>query len=267
MTTYNILLANVDDNIDIDQIQKVSQMINDYGPATVVLAVFIIIFLVILSLIIKNMVSINKQMMKQQESLMQNLLDHQKENEETLKKSNIPVKEKNIVEVFIKIDDSIKDILKNVCKKIDADRLSVYVFHNGSYTSHGLPFFKTSCISEIIGKNCGITKKADIHNNMPLVIFASSIKQLYKDGSLVIQNIKDIKSKHSAIYSMLDEVQIKSASGVAIYDKDNNILGVIIAEYVDEQSEESIQSITKTLIDESSCLSPILEFSDYQSLK
>ena len=75
MMTYNILLANVDDNIDIDQIQKVSQMINDYGPATVVLAVFIIIFLVILSLIIKNMVSINKQMMKQQESLMQNLLD------------------------------------------------------------------------------------------------------------------------------------------------------------------------------------------------
>lgn len=267
MITYKTLFANVNNDIDIDQIQKISKIINDYGPATVILAIFIIIFLLILSIVIKNMISINKQMMKQQENLMQNLIDHQKENEENIKQSNIPVKEKNIVEVFIKIDDSIKDILKSICKKIDADRLSVYVFHNGSYTSHGLPFFKTSCISEIIGKNCGITKKADIHNNMPLVIFASSIKQLYKDGSLIVQNIKDIKNKHNVIYSMLDEVQIKSASGVAIYDKDNNILGVIIAEYVDEQNEDSIQLITKTLIDESSYLSPILEFSDYQSLK
>ena len=32
---------------------------------------------------------------------------------------------------------------------IDADRLSVYVFHNGVYSSHGLPFFKASCISFI----------------------------------------------------------------------------------------------------------------------
>ena len=50
-------------------------------------------------------------------------------------KVQIPVKEKNIIEVFVKIDDSIKNILRKISDNIDADRLSVYVFHNGLYSS------------------------------------------------------------------------------------------------------------------------------------
>lgn len=247
---YNYIITS-------DQISNYAELINKFGPITVTLALFIVLFLLLLSILIKGMQSTNKQIMKQQQDLLKKIMDN---NSKPIKK------EKNIVEIFVKIDDSIKEILKKTNETINADRISVYVFHNGVYSSHGLPFFKTSCVSEIVEKNCGIPKKADVHINMPLSIFDSSIKTLYKDGRIVIENVKDIKSKYAVLYNMLTEVQVKSATGVAVYDKDNNILAVIIAEFIEEKSTEEIELATNKLIEETSCLAPILEYSDYQNM-
>ena len=265
MMQNTILLTTTIDNYSItsntDEIEKYADMIKNYGPATVIIAVFIFVFLSILLVIVKNTLSVNKQIMKQQEELLEKMME-EKDNKD---KVQIPVKEKNIIEVFVKIDDSIKNILRKISDNIDADRLSVYVFHNGVYSSHGLPFFKASCISEIT-KGCEIAKKVNVHNNLPLSIFDDIIKALYKDGKLSMPTMKFIKNKYPAVYNMMIEAHTKSASIVAIYDNDGNILGGIVAEFVEEKEESELESITEVLSKEAPYLSPILEFSDYRDL-
>ena len=134
---------------------------------------------------------------------------------------------------------------------------------NGIYSSHGLPFFKTSCVSEVFGKNCGISKKVIEHSGLSLSLFHNSISHLYQHGSVVIPKVEDIKCTYPVIFSILDRENIKSGAGVAIYDSDNNILGVLIAEFVEDKSDQ-IENITKKLIKYTGALSPILEYSDFQ---
>lgn len=241
-----------------DDIEKYSILIDKFGSATVILSVFIIILLVTLFIILKTMITANKQIKDQQKTMLEIIIKNQED-------SKKPIKEKNIVGTFVKIDDSIKDVLKNISKSINADRLSVYVFHNGTHSSHGLPFFKTSCVSEIIKKNCGIGKRAIDHSNLALTLLDDSIKEVYKYGKLEVKNIKEIKNKFPVLHHMLEEVQVITATGVAIYDQDNMMLGIIVAEYITSNGD-NISDITSKLIDETKCLSPILEFSDYQSL-
>lgn len=241
------------------EISSYSELIDTYGPITVILAVFIVVLLIAFSVIIKNMYNSNKQIMDQQKQLLDEFL----KNEKNMSQQSHPVKEKNIVEMFIKIDDSIRSILKNIKNDIHSDRISVYVFHNGIYSSHGLPFFKTSCVSEVFGKNCGISKKVIEHSGLSLSLFHNSISHLYQHGSVVIPKVEDIKCVYPVIFSILDRENIKSGAGVAIYDSDNNILGVLIAEFVEDKSDQ-IENITKKLIKYTGALSPILEYSDFQ---
>ena len=160
------------------EISSYSELIDTYGPITVILAVFIVVLLITFSVIIKNMYNSNKQIMDQQKQLLDEFL----KNKKNMSQQSHPVKEKNIVEMFIKIDDSIRSILKNIKNDIHSDRISVYVFHNGIYSSHGLPFFKTSCVSEVFGKNCGISKKVIEHSGLSLSLFHNSISHLYQHG-------------------------------------------------------------------------------------
>lgn len=241
-----------------NQVEHYSKLLNDYGITVVILSVFIVLLFLVVGIIIKVMMSSYKQIKKQQNDMITTILQNQEE-------AKIPTKEKNIIGTFIKINDSIKDALKTISKKVSADRLSVYVFHNGSYSSHGLPFFKTSCVSEIIRKNCGIGRKSLEHSNLSLSIIDDSIKEMYKFGRIEVKNIEEIKVKFPVLHHMLEETEIISATGVAIYDTENKMLGILIAEFITDQSE-ILDQVTNTLIKETKLLSPVLEFSDYQNL-
>ena len=65
--------------------------------------------------------------------------------------------EKDLMTLFGNIHKRLIEDCREALEILNADRTAVYVFHNGVYSSHGLPFFKTSCICEIIKKNCGVS--------------------------------------------------------------------------------------------------------------
>lgn len=239
------------------EIEKYTSLLDSYGAAVVILALFISIFTIVFLLLIRNNSKTTKQIMDQQQKLFDAIL--KKEQEVTDLKEDNDHKEKNLVDLFVKIDDSIKDVLKKINQQIDASRLSVYVFHNGSYSSHGLPFFKVSCINEIIKKNCGVTSKIKAHTSLPLSMFNNCIKDLSNNGKVIITNVGTNEAEYPVIHSILDSSGIKSALGVAIYDHDNNILGVIIAEFRDKKDD--LERECETLIEYTTFLEPILSYS------
>ena len=243
------------DNINTNEISDYTSLINTYGATAVVLAVFIAVFLFLLLYLIKSNKKTNDHIIKQQEELLNKIIESEEENKN-------PKKEKNIVELFVKINDSIGNILENINDEIDANRLSIYVFHNGAYSSHGLPFFKTSCIGEVIKKNSGVSKEIKTHTSLPLGMFDNTIKTLYNTGKVCILN-SETETRFSALTNMMKNNNIKSGIGIAIYDIDNNIIGVIIAEFINPK--ESLDIVEKILIQQCQYLVPILEFSNVNS--
>jgi hypothetical protein len=60
---------------------------------------------------------------------------------------------------------------------------------------------------------------------------------------------------------MLKNNNIRSATGIAIYDHDNNIMGLLIAEFTELKSVDFLKDTTNYLIDKAPLLSPVLEYS------
>ena len=251
-----------------DEVSEYTNLIHTYGASTVIIAVFIVVLLAMLAYILRTNQKTNNQLIKQQQKLVDTLLANKKDEEEKDNNSvqhSAIVKEPDIVQVFLDINSSIKEILKDISDEINSSRIAVYVFHNGVYSSHGLPFFKTSCICEVIKKNCGVSKSINLHSGLPLQMFDNNISYIYKNGKMTIIDVDDEDNEfvHDApvLVGMFKNNNIKSATGIAVYDHDNNILGILLTEFVELQDKEFLNNVENILIEKAPLLSPILEYS------
>lgn len=250
-----------------DEVSEYTNLIHTYGASTVIIAVFIVVLLAMFAYILRTNQKTNNQLIKQQQKLVDTLLTNKKDEEEnnnSAQHSTI-VKEPDIVQVFLDINSSIKEILKDISDEINSSRIAVYVFHNGVYSSHGLPFFKTSCVCEVIKKNCGVSKSINLHSGLPLQMFDNNISYIYKNGKMTIIDVDDEDNElvHDApvLVGMFKNNNIKSATGIAVYDHDNNILGILLTEFVELQDKEFLNNVENILIEKAPLLSPILEYS------
>ncbi len=237
----------------VDKVKSYSEFIDTYGASAVILSVFILIVLAVLAYTLRNNQKTNSQLMKQQEELLNQLLNKAEEKSD----GEVVVKEKNIVGMFVETTGNSKKILKDIIDKIDADRVSIYVFHNGVFSSHGLPFFKTSCVDEVIKKNSGVVKKISVHSGLQLELFFNSICELHTNGIVSITNVEAYEEANPVITGMMRSNNVHSGVGVAVYDDDNNISGVLIAEFAEQKDD--LSEIQKYLIEKAPLLEPILE--------
>lgn len=265
----NVVTTVVDNTYNYaEEVEHYTDLIHTYGASTVIIAVFLVILLAILGYILRNNHKTNNQLIKQQQELVDMLLatkTNDKKDEDEEKRTTTVVKEPEIVQVFLDINSSMKEILKDIYDEIDTSRVAIYVFHNGVYSSHGLPFFKMSCVCEIIKKNCGVIKNINHHANLPLQMFDNSISYLYKHGKMTVANVEDENDElvHDSpvLIGMLKSNNIKSASGIVVYDHDNNILGILMAEFSEIKDTEFLNTVEQLLIEKAPLLSPILEYS------
>lgn len=257
----NIIIQGTEEITSTDissEVEKYASLIDTYGVSAIILGIFIVILFILVFYIMKTTQKTNNQIMQQQELLLNKLVESKKSIEKAVSNEEEQKKEYNLVDTFLSINKSLKDILHKVLEELDASRVSVYVFHNGSFSSHGLPFFKTSCVSEVIRKNDGVSKQIHTHTGLPLEMFDSCISILRKTGKVVITNLEEKEYDCPVIVGMMRNNNIKSGIGIAIYDDDNNITGAFIAEFSEEK--ESLDEIEKKLIEEVQYLSPILEY-------
>lgn len=261
--------TTVVENAQNADVAQYSELISTYGASTVILAVFLVVLLAMFGYILKNNQKTNNQLIKQQQELVKKLME--KENE-TAKKAEEPIiqrpvvtKEPDIVQIFLDINSGIKSILKDISEELDTARAAVYVFHNGVYSSHGLPFFKISCVCEVIKKNCGVVKGINSQTGLPLQMFDNSISYMYKNGKISIGDTDDESNEfvHDSpvLIGMLKSNNIKSAVSISIYDNDDNIVGIVLTEFTEVHDKEFMDNIQQKLIKKAPLLSPILEYS------
>lgn len=96
-------------------------------------------------------------------------------------------------------------------------------------------------------------------------MFDNSISYIYKNGKMSVLDSNDetdeLVHDSPVLIGMLRGNNIRSASAIAVYDHDNNILGIIMAEFTDVHDKEFLMNVESKLIEKAPTLSPILEYS------
>lgn len=243
----------------VDQVVKLAETIDKVGIAAVVVAVFLLLFLGIILYLMRTFAATNQYMMNQQQQMLNNLMQKKEEEE---KEKQPAYNEKEIVAIFCQLNKSLKAECKKFLEETECDRIGIYVFHNGITSSHGLPFFKVSCVCESIKRGSGISSHIADSTNIPLSVFDDVIQILYTDGVVIVQNDKEDGFKSSSFYLEKD----KADTGIftAIYDSMDNVMGFTLGEYRRGIKQEEINSDHELYKELCGRLRPVLEFSGYQ---
>ena len=234
---------------DVQHVAGLAGLIKQYGMEVIIVAVFIMLFVLLFRSIISNNNKMYDRITVMQDEMTKTLKELIKEAADKQQKTE------NVLEIFIKLDSAMKDILTHSKLRLDCERLSVYAFHNGTRASHGFPFFKVSKTKPVLKEQVAI----------PLAVFDNSLYQLYDHGYLIIKDIAEIREEFPALFSMLKNNTIKSMVMVAIYNSKNEILGVAMAEYANELVDDNmVDFIRNELVEVAIKLAPIMEYSNYQ---
>ena len=244
-----------------------AEIIDNYGGYIAILAVFILLFI----FIVIGIIILNNRMMKasleekltllnKQSSQNDKLLDHilnddddkDEKKEEREEKSESVIK-RDLVDTYIDINIILKDAIRTALNELNAERVAIYVFHNGNKSIHGLPFFKLSCIHEWnkVGSMAMKTRayRSITHHSMPLYLLSDIVEDIYANGRYYISDVQKKKDNSNCLQAFLEHSDVESMYAVAIKDDNDNIAGFVIAEFKDNidfnnsSITEKIQSI------------------------
>lgn len=257
----------------IDNALKISDALKTYGTAIVLLSIFLVVFIVVIVVILRQNSISQKMMQEQNQILLNQILANSNKSKEVdeakyTNDDNKSYDEKNIVTIFVKLNRIFKFECKKYLERVKCDRIGIYVFHNGTVTSHGLPFFKVSCICEWIKRGTAISNHINDTNGIPLNLFDDIIDGLYTRGTVYVCNVPENHDpdfiKSDSFYLDIDNAEF--AMFVPIYDKNDNILAMILAEYHKMIEKEDIEGYVEELKDLCQTIKPVLEFSEYQTI-
>jgi len=240
----------------VEQVSKLSEAISKYGPVVVILAVFLLIFIGVVIWLIKSNQKYINQMAEQNNMMFQKLF------------SNIEAKnydEEDIIEIFTKLNEVFKEECKKINEKTGSSRSAIYVFHNGSISSHGLPFFKMTCVSEWIARGSGFQEQLSKHTNLNLALFSSLVEELYNNGDYVILR-SPCEEMEPYTYAFMSE-KAKTSIFTCVYDSNNRIMAFINSEFKEQLDEQTIDNVKTIMKNSCAKVQPVLEFSSYKDKK
>lgn len=202
-----------------------------------------------------------KELQDQNDALIKQIIEHDKGSTEILTSSNL---EKDLIATFVKLREAIKESCISSMTKIGAVRLAIYLFHNGTRSTHGINFFKISCICEKVSVGSGVRERMFEHTNIPINLFDDMMVKLVNNNRYIIINNEDIENSNHKVFISADKV--KYAQLIALYDLSNNLLGFVIAEMDHEYSKEVVDKEREELDDLADKISPVLSYSDYANI-
>lgn len=141
------------------------------------------------------------------------------------KKSDVPKK----IGKQSEIDCLIMKEAENLKELLNADRVQVYEFHNGTHYANGRSALKTTCTYETC--RYGVSSCLNILSGIPLSIIPTFIKKLLDNGELLVENLDDIKSTMPSTYALKNAMEIKSFYDVVIYNESGEPVGFVAVQF------------------------------------
>lgn len=175
------------------------------------------------------------------------------------------ITEKGLMGIFVKLREAIRENCVSAMNQIGAARIAIYLFHNGTHSTHGLNFFKMSCICEKVAIGSGIKERMMEHTNLPINLFDEMISKLINNNRYIIMNNEETQDSNHRIFISADK--IKYTQLISIYDINNNTLGFVAVEMNRPFSKDDADREKEILDELVKQLVPVLSYSDYTLIK
>jgi hypothetical protein len=168
---------------------------------------------------------------------------------ETLVKNqdNLPVKvhSKEEEEKVGKLNGFIREQIDHLRADTGANRVGFYYFHNGGYSSNGIPFAKMSLYLESL--DASSAPVMTLYQNMPQQLMPGVIHEIADDGKYYISDIDEIQDADSSTYHILAARGTRHALIQGVRDNLKQMyLGFISVEY---STSDPIKSLEETEVD------------------
>ena len=247
----------------MDNVGSMAKLISDYGILIVIAAMFLLAVYANIKRQQKHYEELQQSQMESEKRLLDTVLNQNKILMENIDKTDNrpPYNEKTIVEIFVKLNNLFKTECRLTSEKTHSDRTAIYVFHNGTQSSHGLPFFKMSCICEWINRSSISNSKMQEHTNMTLNLFDDIVTNIQENGEYMIDK-KTEEIPSNLLY--IKGTKTVKAIFLAILDDNNQVLGYIENDY-NKDSALNIEEIKYEMQLLGDKTRPTLQFSDYQN--
>lgn len=160
-------------------------------------------------------------------------------------------KPNQLVKLYVKLNTLLKTDLKKVCKEVNAERIAIYLFHNGTYSLSGFPFIKMSCICEILKPHSNTILKQPQQVNIPINAVDDFLSDLFHHSIFIsTKSDKDLGIVDKLLLNQQEDT-LNSYIAIAILDKselEEPPIGFLMAEFqnIDEKTkQEKIDTLIK----------------------
>lgn len=244
-------------------ISSIAKLLEQYGPMIVILSVFLLIFLILVKHILNNNKKLSENEQELNSTIIEKILDDYFANRSKAIEmtENKKYDEKNIVDIYVRLNNSLKNVCEVTLNKTNSNRTAIYVFHNGSHASHGLPFFKMTCICEIVSKDSNMNLKIEEHSAMPLNLFDTVILALYNNAEY---RITEGQTTDPCDLIFIKNTKLKDCFFVPIFDDENKMMGFIFNGYNTFDPLRDVEKEKETLTNLAMMAEPVIEFSKFQ---
>lgn len=207
-----------------------------------------------------------KTRQSEESKVIANMIDDMNQQPYTLNK---------LTETYTKANTLIKHKLKEASDELSAERICVYMFHNGEHSLNGIPFLKTTCICEYIDRHKGATSLLMTHKGVPINMASDLFKQinshqftvLYPDDTNLVDRVM--------ANFFCKENENRTTIVVTIYDSSNQLdekpIGFLSADFEFEHrpTVEELQKYFNSLeeLSEYLSVSVLISYLYYQSTK
>ena len=240
--------------------ETIAELIYQFGPAVIIVSVFLVLFITILFYIMRQQQKSNENIMKEHQILIQNLIEYNMKDPTPLpcppSESKKEHDTKEIMNIYLKIKSTIKIQISQYMVDLQADRIAIYLFHNGTKAINGFPFLIAN-------------SRIKQHHDFPVNLMTDFLKNLFDHKPICYYDDNDINSNMEE--DPMFEKLISSSSNKyivkGIFDSEINLIGFIIVEFTSEQLNPYNYVVKNTEVDNLiKHISPVLEFSDFNNL-
>lgn len=247
--------------------KSIVELVANFGPAIVIISMFLILFIIVVFYIMRQQQKSNENIMREHQLLIQNLIKANTKTDIIIEEEIQDHKKHTIQEtmdIFLKVSSHLKVELTTYMTLLKADRLGIYLLHNGQKSASGFPFFKFSCISEQV-KHLNMARIKS-HHDFPINLMSDMIQTLFNHNTISFYDEDSQVQTDPFIYKLLANSSNKYIIK-GIFDTNVNLIGFVLIEFdFVELNKNCYFEMNKQIDDLIKVISPILEFSNFNNI-
>ena len=145
-----------------------------------------------------------------------------------------------------KVEKELEFYLSQILKETNANRVSLFRYHNGGKDYSGRSFLRMSMTNEVV--KGGTAPLQNQSQNMFRSMFFGLIHSLEDNGYDYVEDIEFIKEQDAGFYSYLKEFGIGAKYSIALYNFKQQIIGFLSIDYAEKEFAD-IELVRKCLQD------------------